>query len=819
MKKSLRKIWKKLLRRGSRQGFPSLLYASAFVDEGIMLQKDGSLVQAMYLGPPDLESCTPPARDSVSEGVGRVLSRLGSGWMLHVVNMRVRSIGYAQKNYFQDATSELVDEIRREKYISKGDHYETVRACFLTYRPQGADHSRFYQFINSKNNKRVNKGLKNAIAYVKTVGSEIRNGLNAIFPVDQMNSAEMLTFLHRYITGTQSNITFPEIPLFIDFLLGAHDFVCGTDPQIDGRYFNDLSMDSFPDHSHSNILQFLDQFPFEYSTSMRFIFLDEQDAVKAIKPIRNAHHNRGIDVQAILGMIWPEWDSIYQNEESQQQAQEADAALNETRAGLKCGYFSSSIVVMHSDKEECLSRLLTIKKLLDNAGFLSRVERINSVENFLGSIPGHGYYNQRKPLLPVTNLSHLMSLSSVWTGLEYNPHPKFKKAPAVIYARTPPCTPFRLHIHCSDTGICSIIGPTGSGKSAFISLLLVQFQRFKNARCFVFDKGYNFYALGKAVGGYHYDILGDDSPSFFPLKDIREDSELRWASTWVEKIVEAQGVSVGPEQRREIYEGLLSLRSCDKPTMSALYTNIQDPQVKLALAPFVTVRNGPMANFFDADQDELKTGRFQVLEIGQLLNGDPKYSTPIIAYLFHAIERTFNGTDPILIALDEAWMILKSKTFVSQFIEWLKVCRAKNVAVVFATHSLSDFEHSDLKKVILDCPTRFFLPNPNADTPNLRKDYEAFGLNSRQIEIISKATPKKEYYYSSPLGNRLIDLDIDDVSLSFIGKTSKKDLQQISKLEADYGDRWPRHWLQAHGLEAAARRWDELYTKLNTREK
>jgi type IV secretory pathway VirB4 component len=46
---------------------------------------------------------------------------------------------------------------------------------------------------------------------------------------------------------------------------------------------------------------------------------------------------------------------------------------------------------------------------------------------------------------------------------------------------------------------------------------------------------------------------------------------------------------------------------------------------------------------------------------------------------------------------------------------WLKTLRKKNVAVVFATQSLSDIADSQIAPAIIEsCPTRRFLPDPRA---------------------------------------------------------------------------------------------------------
>jgi type IV secretion system protein VirB4 len=86
--------------------------------------------------------------------------------------------------------------------------------------------------------------------------------------------------------------------------------------------------------------------------------------------------------------------------------------------------------------------------------------------------------------------------------------------------------------------------------------------------------------------------------------------------------------------------------------------------------------------------------------------------------------------------------------------------------VVFATQSLADIETSAVASAIIEsCPTRLFLPNERAVEPQILSIYRRFGLNDRQIEIIARATPKRDYYCQSRRGNRLFELGLGEVAL------------------------------------------------------
>ena len=86
--------------------------------------------------------------------------------------------------------------------------------------------------------------------------------------------------------------------------------------------------------------------------------------------------------------------------------------------------------------------------------------------------------------------------------------------------------------------------------------------------------------------------------------------------------------------------------------------------------------------------------------------------------------------------------------------------------------------------------------------------YRDFGLNEKQIEIIgSEMLPKRHYLLVSPDGCREFDLELDPVTLSFVGVSSKEHIQRVRELIAEYDNKWPAQWLRERGLGQAA---DEL---------
>jgi type IV secretion system protein VirB4 len=207
----------------------------------------------------------------------------------------------------------------------------------------------------------------------------------------------------------------------------------------------------------------------------------------------------------------------------------------------------------------------------------------------------------------------------------------------------------------------------------------------------------------------------------------------------------------------------------------------------------------------DATEDTMRFGRYQVFEMEHLMNMGEKHVVAVLLYLFRCIERQLDGS-PVLLILDEAWLMLNNPLFQDKIKEWLKVMRKANCSVVFATQSISDVGNSPIRDVIYEsCLTKFLLPNTEArSNEGCFQQYKLIGLNDRQIDMLSHATPKRDYYYMSPMGRRMFRLGLGAVNLAFVGASGKEDVALARQLMGQHGDRWPVEWLK---INARSRPW------------
>lgn len=480
---------------------------------------------------------------------------------------------------------------------------------------------------------------------------------------------------------------------------------------------------------------------------------------------------------------------------------DAELAIAEVNSGLVAqGYYTSVVILMDENRNQLDVSARQIEKAINRLGFAARVETINTMDAYLGSLPGHGVENVRRPLINTMNLADLLPTSTIWTGLNQAPCPMYPPlAPALMHCVTHGSTPFRLNLHVRDLGHTFMFGPTGAGKSTHLALIAAQLRRYQGMSIFAFDKGMSIYPLAKATGGKHFTVAADDDKlAFCPLQFLETKGDRAWAMEWIDTILALNNVETTPGQRNEIGNAIMSMYTSGARTLSELSVTIQDEAIREAIKQYTV--DGTMGHLLDAEEDGLSLSDFTVFEIEELMNLGEKYALPTLLYLFRRIERALHG-QPAVIILDEAWLMLGHPAFRAKIREWLKVLRKANCLVLMATQSLSDAANSGILDVIVESTaTKIFLPNVYARDEDTAALYRRMGLNARQIEILATAIPKRQYYYVSENGRRLYDLALGPLALAFVGASDKDSIATIKTLEAKYGDTWVHEWLAGRGL-------------------
>ena len=779
---------------------------AALVGEGVVLNKDGSLQRTAQFRGPDLESSVAAELVAVAARLNNAFRRLGSGWAIFVEAQRQEAATYPDGR-FPDPASGLLDAERKADFEEQGSHFISGYFLTFTYLSPAEDAARAETWLyegRERSGVDPNEILRGFIDRTDRVLAL----LDGFMPeCHWLDDSETLTYLHSTVSTKRHRVRVPETPMYLDALLADQSLTGGLEPRLGNTHLRILTIVGFPTATTPGILDELNRLAFPYRWSTRAILLDKTDAIKLLTRIRRQWFAKRKSIAAILKEVMTNEASVLVDTDAANKAADADIALQELGADYAgMAYVTATVAVWDADPRLADEKLRLIEKVVQGRDFTAMPETINAVDAWLGSLPGHVYANVRQPPISTLNLAHMIPLSAVWAGPERDDH---FGAPPLLFGKTEGSTPFRLSIHVGDVGHTLVVGPTGSGKSVLLACMALQFRRYAQSQIFAFDFGGSIRAAALAMGGDWHDLGGDltegdaFSVSLQPLARIHDVPERAWATDWIVAILTRESIMITPDVKEHIWTALTSLASApvEERTITGLTVLLQSNDLKQALRPYCV--GGPYGRLLDAETEHLGSASVQAFEIEGLVGTGA--APAVLSYLFHRIGDRLDGS-PTLLIIDEGWLALDDEAFSGQLREWLKTLRKKNASVIFATQSLSDIDNSAIAPAIIEsCPTRLLLPNERAVEPQITAIYQRFGLNARQIDILARATPKKDYYCQSRRGNRLFDLGLSEVGLALTAASSKSDQSAIARVFAEHGrDGFLAAWLRLRGVDWAA---------------
>ncbi|HXE69367.1 MAG TPA: conjugal transfer protein TrbE [Hyphomicrobiaceae bacterium] len=757
---------------------------ACLVGPGIVLNKDGSFQRTLRYRGPDLDSATEAELVAVSARLNNILKRFGAGWALFFEAERIPANAYPGAR-FTDAAAWLVDQERYALFSADGAHHESRYFLTFLYLAPPEHEARAERLLyerSTETSAHAQEPQAQLALFVTETERALKMLTGILREVEALGDAETLAYLHGTISDKRHPVAVPAVPTHLDALLCDTQLLGGVEPKLGSKHLRALTVLGFPNATTPGLLDALNDLGFSYRWVTRWIAIDKTEATRQLARLRRQWFAKRKSVAMVLREVMFNRETTLVDSDADNKAADADAALQELgQDDVAFGFLTTTVIVADADANLAGDKLLAIERIINGRGFVTIRETLNAIEAWLGSLPGNPYANVRQPIVHSLNLAHLMPVSAVWAGPEFNRH---LNAPALLMTETRGSTPFRFDLHIDDVGHALVLGPTGAGKSVLLALIALQFRRYIGAQVILFDRGRSLRAATLAVGGESIALGLQGTLALQPLAQINEPGEMAFALQWVTALIAAEGVRITPDVKDAVWTALRSLASApsEERTLTGLAVLIQSSALVAALTPYTL--EGAYGRLLDGAAERIATTDMLHIEMEELM-GHKALIAPVLTYLFHRLEARFDGR-PTLLVLDEAWTFLDDAIFAARIREWLKTLRKKNVAVVFATQSLADIERSSIAPALIEsCPTRIFLPNDRAREPQARSIYARFGLNDRQVEILSLAAPKRDYYAQTARGNRLFELGLGPVALAFCGAASPDDQRLIDRCLAD----------------------------------
>ena len=778
------------------EGLGDLLGWAFLIDEGIILMKDGSFLAGLVVEPTDMEYAPTVEVNRAAQVVHEALAMLGEGYGLEVNVHReeVNSYLLSSKHHFPTPALTAMEAERRSQFTRHGVHYATRCALLITYTPPREYWARWEHLVVRGGGGPLDYG--HILSRFKREWAEITALLGSVFTVRPLDSQALITECHAALTGHNEPVhTGDDVPhSYVSHALASCDFETGFYPVLGGAHLFVCTITSLGTHTRCLAGHFFNSMREEVRWHMRFVTLSRHAAERRIRRLQTRwFHQRG-GLRTLLGAE----ENAIEDQDAVAMQEATGSALAATMSGrARFGYFTNTFLLRDESLQRGRTRAQALLQTLRDQGFACSLETVNATDAFIGSLPGHGFANLRRPLISSRNVAHLFPTSAPWTGPSRCPNPFFKPgSPALVCVRTLGSTPFYLNLYQEDVGHTLVVGATGAGKSVLAGFLALNFLRYAHSRVHVFDLGRSHLVPCLAAGGVHFDFGSNAVSALQPLRHIDHETERMWALSWLESIYDLSDAMPDARGRRELSRVLDLLRHTpiDHRTLTALHLTL--PLRLQNVLERYTVK-GPYGRLLDGEKEETSDARMQVYELGPVLELGPGVMVPLLTALFRRIERSLDGS-PTLIIIEEAWAALLQSRFAERIQGWLLTLRKHNASVVIVAHSPAQICALPNAALITEsCPTRIVLPNPEARIPEVAEVYKGLNLNEREIAVIASARRKRDYYYKGPSGSRLFELVPGPVAQRLLmpmpGMTARDYPNHVRMVMERYGEHFIDH--------------------------
>ena len=765
-------------------------------DEGIIYLKPGALMRSYSFFCPDLGSSSAEEIAGISNRMNELIRRLGSEWSCHFEVMRKRSKKYPVST-FNNQLGHIIDQRRKEVFKNTNPHYENFYFLTFTYNVKpdmvSKGSSLFYKKEKSTNTDYYNKqNVYKEIQYFRDITQELVSYISTSIYITPLNNDEVVTYIKSCLTTDWIKSFAPIYPTFFDSFITHQDLKTGECLKIGNNYCPMIALRDFPAETYPAMFDILNHAGIEYRWSTRWIGIDKQVSNKLIdkyqKRFNNSRQSWGqAFAAAATGVTTDRYDASAVAFE--EETNEAKVMLSKDM--ISFGYYTCCVEVWDEDYDVALDKANYIAKLINSTGFGAKLEKTNSFQAWLGTLPGNNYSNVRKTLLTSGNCAHLIPLSSLWSGDFVNETTyQFFGNAAPLFVGGSYYAPFFFNLNVGQLFHTAIFGPSRAGKSTFLCLLESQWLKMRNdAQVIVLDKGKTARGVCLASGGSYIEP-GMDGVAFQPLKKLDTPQDILIAAEFIKCCLEEQRVIIDAQKTEKITDTLKHMAETKSPhqrDMTTFQQYVQDEEIKIGIQPYTL--DGQYGLIFDAQDTNFDVSKFTMFEMGTLMNLGQQCVVPALMHIFSLLESKFakendsNG-HPTLLVLDEAWVFLQNKYCAKKLDDWFRTLAKRKVALVIATQDAPSVVKSSIISTILaNCQTKIFLPDATANSTISSPAYQTLGLSESEIYSLTQATMKRDYFYKSTEGARMFQLELDKFQLALLCPPSAV----LDQLERKYG--------------------------------
>ena len=395
----------------------TLPYAKIIHEPAIVLNKDGSLQTTWKYRGPDLNSAIKEQLAIITQQLNTSFQGLDTGWVLYFEAQRVASKNYATDVFFPDKITKAMDD-ERKVFFSDGKHYESNYYATAYWMPPNDQEGKIREFVVEGAKRKEISSEDNIEAFASVVDKLIGIFTSLRIPAHFLNQDEMLTYLHSCVSDNPRPMKMPEKILLLDNYLYDSDFYGGLEPRLGKKHVRVIVPTGYLGNSVFGIFDRLNQLDFSYRWVTRFFCLSKQDSIEELTRIKKGWYGKIKPLSAMFKELVLDRETPENlNENAAMKFDEVKDAITSVEADVTSyGYYSTMIIVMDEDYETVNTKAQLVEQTLINLGFRAKVEDLNAVDAWAGSLPGNVGRFIRRPMVSCANLVHMMPISDIWAG-------------------------------------------------------------------------------------------------------------------------------------------------------------------------------------------------------------------------------------------------------------------------------------------------------------------------------------------------------------------------------------------------------------------